>query len=85
MLNNPIQGLSADITKLALAKLFALLNRTGARLICVIHDEILLECPIPEVEAVKALLKRSMVEAGDKFLTPIPCEVEIKMVESWGG
>ncbi|MGA9378792.1 MAG: bifunctional 3'-5' exonuclease/DNA polymerase [Phormidium sp.] len=85
MLNNPIQGLSADITKLALAKLFAPLNRTGARLICVIHDEILLECPIAEVEPVKALLKRSMVEAGDKFLTPIPCEVEIKMVESWGG
>ncbi|HEY9852098.1 MAG TPA: bifunctional 3'-5' exonuclease/DNA polymerase [Leptolyngbyaceae cyanobacterium] len=85
MLNNPIQGLSADITKLALAKLFAPLNRTGARLICVIHDEILLECPIAEVETVKALLKRSMVWAGNKFLTPIPCEVEIQMIDSWGG
>lgn len=85
MLNNPIQGLSADITKLALAKLFTPLNRTAAKLICVIHDEILLECPIAEVETVRALLKRSMVWAGNKFLTPIPCEVDIQMIDSWGG
>lgn len=85
MLNHPIQGLSADITKLALAKLFAPLKRTGAKLICVVHDEILLECPITEVEQVKTLLDSCMVSAGDKFLSPIPCEVEIKVLTSWGG
>jgi DNA polymerase-1 len=85
MLNHPIQGLSADITKLALAKLFAPLKGTGAKLICVVHDEILLECPITEVEQVKTLLDSCMVSAGDKFLSPIPCEVEIKVLTSWGG
>jgi len=85
MLNHPIQGLSADITKLALAKLFAPLRRTGAQLICVVHDEILLECPIAEIEQVKSLLQSCMVSAGDKFLSPIPCEVEIKVLTSWGG
>ncbi|MCU0542646.1 MAG: DNA polymerase [Oscillatoriaceae cyanobacterium Prado104] len=85
MLNHPIQGLSADITKLALAKLVVALKRTGAKLICVVHDEILLECPIAEIEQVKTLLHSCMVSAGDKFLSPIPCEVEIKVLATWGG
>ncbi len=85
MLNNPIQGMSADITKLALALLFLPLSSTGGKLICVVHDEILIECPLEEVRPVKALLKKCMVRAGNKFLSPIPCEVEIKVMESWGG
>lgn len=84
ILNNPVQGLSADITKLALAKLFAPLNQTRAKLICVVHDEILIECPVTEVEPVKALLQRCMVWAGNRFLAPVPCEVEIKVLNSWG-
>jgi DNA polymerase-1 len=51
----------------------------------VVHDEILIECPIEEVKPVKAMLKKCMVRAGNKFLSPIPCEVEIKVMESWGG
>jgi DNA polymerase-1 len=86
MLNNPLQGMSADITKLALALLFLpLISHMGAKLICVVHDEILIECPLEEVRLVKALLKKCMVRAGNKFLSPIPCEVEIKVMESWGG
>ena len=85
MLNNPIQGMSADITKLALALIFSPLICTDAKLICMVHDEILIECPIEEVKPVKAMLKKCMVRAGNKFLSPIPCEVEIKVMESWGG
>ena len=85
MLNNPIQGMSADITKLALALIFSPLSCTDAKLICVVHDEILIECPIEEVKPVKLMLKKCMVRAGNKFLSPIPCEVEIKVMESWGG
>ncbi|MEG4114610.1 MULTISPECIES: hypothetical protein, partial [unclassified Microcoleus] len=55
------------------------------KLICVVHDEILIESPIEEVKPVKAMLKKCMVRAGNKFLSPIPCEVEIKVMESWGG
>ena len=85
MLNNPIQEMSADITKLALALLFMPLIGTGCKLICVVHDEILIECTLEEVRPVKALLKKGMVRAGNKFLSPIPCEIEIKVMESWGG
>ncbi|MEG5052789.1 MULTISPECIES: bifunctional 3'-5' exonuclease/DNA polymerase [unclassified Microcoleus] len=85
MLNNPIQGMSADITKLALALIFSPISCTDAKLICVVHDEILIECPLEKVRPVKAFLKKCMVRAGNKFLSPIPCEVEIKVMESWGG
>jgi DNA polymerase-1 len=84
MLNNPIQGLSADIIKLALTLLFKSLQGTNAKLICVVHDEILIECPVAEVDSVKVLLERSMVKAGNKFLNPISCEVEVKELDSWG-
>ncbi len=84
MLNNPIQGLSADIIKLALTLLFKSLQGTNAKLICVVHDEILIECPVAEVDSVKVLLERSMVKAGNKFLSPISCEVEVKELDSWG-
>jgi len=77
--------MSADITKLALALIFSPLNCTYAKLICVVHDEILIECPIEEVKPVQAMLKKCMVRAGNKFLSPIPCEVEIKVMESGGG
>ena len=77
--------MSADITKLALALLFLLLSSTGGKLICVVHDEILIECPLEEAMLVKALLKKCMVRAGNKFLSPIRCEVEINVIESWGG
>lgn len=45
LLNTPIQGTAADITKAALAKLPIALKEIGARLIGPVHDEILLEAP----------------------------------------
>jgi DNA polymerase-1 len=43
LLNHPIQGANATILKRAIALLGRFLERTKARLIAVIHDEILLE------------------------------------------
>jgi DNA polymerase I len=85
LLNHPVQGLNADITKLALVKLNNVLAETGAKLICTVHDEILLECPIAEVEHVSYLLHRCMIAAARKFLRPIPVVVDIKVSASWSG
>ena len=85
MINHPIQGANATITKLALAKLFRPLNRTGAKLIAVVHDEILLECPIEEASQVASELRRCMISAGKKLLEPIPTEVDIAILPSWSG
>ena len=84
MINHPIQGTNADIIKLALAKLFKSLNLTGAKLIAVIHDEILIECAIADVEKVVQLLERCMIKAAAKILDPIPVVVDTETGYSWG-
>uniref|UniRef100_A0A7C3PIV0 DNA polymerase I n=1 Tax=Oscillatoriales cyanobacterium SpSt-418 TaxID=2282169 RepID=A0A7C3PIV0_9CYAN len=85
LLNHPVQGLNADITKLALVKLNKVLAETGAKLICTIHDEILLECLVAEAKHISYLLHCCMVAAARKFLHPIPVVLDIKVSASWGG
>jgi DNA polymerase I len=85
LLNHPVQGLSADITKLALVKLVKALADTEAKLIGTVHDEILLECPVAAVEPASRLLHHCMVAAARQFLHPIPVGVEVKVGASWGG
>jgi DNA polymerase-1 len=85
LLNHPVQGLNADITKLALVKLVKVLTDTRAKLICTVHDEILLECPAVEAKHISDLLHRCMIVAAQKFLYPIPVVVDIKVSASWGG
>jgi DNA polymerase-1 len=85
LLNHPVQGLNADITKLALVKLSQMLTNKGTKLICTVHDEILLECPSAEVEQTISLLRRSMVRAACRFLHPVPVVVDVKASNSWGG
>jgi len=83
MLNLPVQGTSADITKLALAKLTVELDDTAAAIIAVVHDEIILECPEPKASQVASILKKVMIQAGEKFLKLIPVEVEVGIVDNW--
>ncbi|WP_191391200.1 DNA polymerase I [uncultured Pseudoflavonifractor sp.] len=61
-LNMPIQGTAADIMKLAMIHVHSRLREEGlqARLILQVHDELIVECPEEEAEAVKALLSREM-------------------------
>jgi DNA polymerase-1 len=61
-LNTPIQGTAADIIKLAMVRVHARLRREGlrARLLLQVHDELIVEAPIEESEAVKRLLDEEM-------------------------
>jgi DNA polymerase-1 len=83
LLNHPVQGTSADMLKVAIARLFKLLPKTGAKLIGVVHDEILLECPKVTLKRTTRLLKKVMVEAGDLYLQQVPVEVEVTISSSW--
>jgi DNA polymerase-1 len=84
MLNTPVQGTSADITKLALANLLPALVDTGAKIIGVIHDEIILESPQSTKETVAQILVQVMQAAGKQFLRQVPVEVEAYFGQSWG-
>ncbi|NEO27635.1 MAG: hypothetical protein F6K03_12260 [Kamptonema sp. SIO4C4] len=84
MVNHPIQGANATITKRALAG-FAGKGLAGVRLVAVVHDEILVECPVGVAQAVAKVLEDCMVRAGESVLMPIPCVVDVGVLDSWGG
>ena len=61
-LNTPIQGGAAEVMLAALAALDRRLKGLDAKLVNVIHDEILLEVAANDVPAAKAALEEAMVE-----------------------
>lgn len=81
-MNTPIQGSAADIIKLAMIKVYNALKTGGyeAKLILQVHDELLIEAPNAEVEAVKALLKENMEHAIDLI---VPMKVDMHTGNSW--
>ena len=61
-INTPIQGTAADIVKMAMVAVHRRLAASGlkAGLLLQVHDELVLECPAGEVEALTALLREEM-------------------------
>jgi DNA polymerase I len=83
LLNTPVQGTAADITKAALAKLPTTLKETGARLIGTVHDEILLEAPEGKAEQAAQILQQVMEQAGQRYLRKVPVKAEVAIIISW--
>ena len=61
-INTVVQGSAADLIKIAMVRLQAALPKEfpKARLILQIHDELLVECPKAEADAVLARMKEIM-------------------------
>ena len=59
-LNAPIQGSAADIIKKAMIVLDDQLDAAGATMLLQVHDELVLEAPEDDVDAVVALTRRTM-------------------------
>ena len=83
LLNTPVQGTSADITKKALGLVPQRLAHTGARLIGTVHDEIILEVPDETENDAAAILREAMIVAGKAFLARVPIEVEVTIGGTW--
>ncbi len=81
-LNMPIQGTAADIMKLAMIRAHSALKASGldAKLLLQVHDELIVECPAENAEAVAEILKREMENAAS---LSIPLTVEAKHGKSW--
>jgi DNA polymerase-1 len=58
-MNMPIQGSAADLLKLAMLALYKPVT-PGARMILSVHDELVFEVPLEEVEEAKAAIKKAM-------------------------
>jgi len=81
--NAPIQGTSADILKRALRLLNDELRPTSAKIVNIIHDEIVVEVDEDEAPAVAQTVERAMCAAGEEYLTTVPVKVESQIASAW--
>jgi DNA polymerase-1 len=81
--NLPVQGLCADMLKIAMANLFTVLEPRSIKLVNCIHDELVFECKAEEAEEIRQIVKLEMESAGNLFLTVLPCEVEVNIADYW--
>jgi DNA polymerase-1 len=82
-INMPVQGTAADIIKVAMVNLQGEIDRQvlKSRLILQVHDDLLLESPLGEVEQARSLLKEIM--SGAMQLS-VPLKVDVKVGRNWG-
>ena len=81
-INTPIQGTAADLIKVAMVNIDHLLKKKNlsARLIMQVHDELVVEAPAKEKEAVMKLVKKEMEEV---IKLKVPLKVEIAAGKNW--
>jgi len=81
--NAPIQGTSADILKRALRLLSDELRSTSARIVNIIHDEIVVEVDEGEAQDVAAKVEQAMCAAGEEYVHNVPVKVEYQIASEW--
>jgi len=81
-MNAPIQGLAADIFKVALVRLDAALTERDAasRLVLQVHDEVILEVPPDEHDEIGELTVDTMHDAAE---LRVPLEVNLAWGRTW--
>ena len=81
-INAPIQGTAADLMRMAMCDVHRALKLSGlsARLLMQVHDELVLEAPEHEAQAVADLVKKTM-ESVHAFDVPIIAEAGI--ADNW--
>ena len=80
--NAPIQGSAADIIKLAMIKIDEELEtqKLQTKMLLQVHDELLFEAPVDEVDVAMSLIKKEMESA---FVTTVPLLVEVGVGNNW--
>ena len=81
-INMPIQGLAADIMKLAMIKVYEVYkNNPDVKIILQVHDEIILEVKESLAKEVAQKVKMIMENA---YKLSVPLIVDVKVGDSWG-
>lgn len=84
--NTPVQGTGADLIKSAVGLLWERRHQfPDARLIMVVHDEVIYECPEDQAPAVAEWVEAGMEEAGRRYLTQVPVKADHKFGSTWSG
>ncbi len=81
-MNMPLQGSSADIIKIAMVNVYNRLKNENlkAKLILQVHDELIIDCPLCEVEIAKRILIEEMQNAVQ---LKVPLLVEANVGKTW--
>ncbi len=85
MKNMPIQGTSADMTKLAMVRIHErLVDHPGdPGLVNTIHDELVVECDADHADAVATIVRDEMEDAHRTLLKKVPPLVEVHVGPTW--
>ena len=75
-INSPIQGTAADVMKFGMLRVHQALKHNGfqTRMVLQVHDELVLEGPVSEVDAVCALMHEAL-EGAVQFSVPLLTDV----------
>jgi DNA polymerase-1 len=81
-MNAGIQGLAADIFKIALVRIDAAIAKAKLQstVILQVHDEVIVECPVAERDKVNELVLYEMKNAAS---LKVPLEVNAAWGDSW--
>ncbi len=82
-INAPLQGSAADLIKMAMIRLHHALHQRNmaSRMILQVHDELLLEVPEEELEAVQPVVREAMEGA---MALAVPLQVDMGIGRNWG-
>ena len=81
-INTPIQGSAADLIKVAMVRVDRAIKaeRLRSKMVLQIHDELVFDVPLDEVERLKEIVRREMTGALD---FGVPLEVGIGVGRNW--
>ena len=80
--NTPIQGSAADLIKMAMIEIDEKITQMGLRSVMIlqVHDELVFETPIEEVEEMKSMVKETMETA---YPLAVPVVADVRVGKNW--
>lgn len=80
--NSPIQGSAADLIKIAMIKIQRALDtkKLGTEMLLQVHDELVFEVPVAELDEAQALVKYEMEHAAE---LSVPLVVDLGVGDNW--
>jgi len=81
-INTPIQGTAADLIKVAMINIFRRIKaeRLASKMIMQVHDELVFEVPIAEIDRMKELVRHEMEQAIE---LSVPIKVDVGVGRNW--
>ncbi|WP_297886986.1 bifunctional 3'-5' exonuclease/DNA polymerase [Sulfurihydrogenibium sp.] len=81
--NYPIQGSGSDLLKMAVVLFYKSLDNIDAKVVNLVHDEIVVEVKEEDLEKARKILSTAMEKAGKYLLKEVPVSFEISLSKTW--